>query len=404
MQKKIFHIASEKDILRARVTDTYFERTVKILKEKKIDKKVVVEIRTTHLPNGWKWAVLAGLEECLKMLSALKIKITVEGLEEGTIFESSQPVLSIKGRYLDFCMHETAILGLLCQASGVATASARCKKAAGERTVLSFGARRMHPAISAMVERNAYIGGCDGASVVMSQDFTGELPKGTMPHSLIILMSDTIEAAKAFNEIMPRSVKTVALIDTFNDEKIEAVRVAQALGKKLFAIRIDTPRNRRGDFLSQLQEVRWELDLRGFKDVKIFVSGGIGEDDILKLNSVVDAYGVGTFISNAPTIDFAFDIVEVEGFPIAKRGKESGQKRLLRCAKCFHSKVIFANDKWTQKCLLCGGTLKNITKTFIRNGEFKAKLKSAREIRKHVLRQLALVDLNGGIKERKGEV
>ncbi len=392
MQKKLFHVANERDILKGRVTDTYFQRTVKILKEKKIDKEVVAEIRTTHLPGQWKWAVLAGLEECLKMLRALEIKITVEGLREGTIFESSQPVLAIKGRYLDFCVHETAILGLLCQASGIATAAARCKKAAGQRAVLSFGARRMHPAISVMVERNAYIGGCDSASVAMSKDFIGQTPKGTMPHSLIILMGDTVCAARAFNEIMSGNIKTVALIDTFNDEKIEAVRVARALGKKLFAVRIDTPRNRRGDFLSQLQEVRWELDLRGFKDVKIFVSGGIEESDILRLNSVADAYGVGTYISNAPTIDFSFDIVEIDGFPIAKRGKESGAKKVLRCVKCLYSKAVPVSDKLTQKCP-CGGTLKNITRTFIRNGKFIANLKSATEIRKYVLKQLPLVGL-----------
>src|SRR3712207_8229007 len=47
--------------------------------------------------------------------------------------------------YGAFAEHETAILGFLCQASGVATGAARCRLAAGERPVVSFGARRMHP-------------------------------------------------------------------------------------------------------------------------------------------------------------------------------------------------------------------------------------------------------------------
>ena len=36
------------------------------------------------------------------------------------------------------------------------------KHAAGNRQVLSFGARRMHPALSTLVDRNAFIGGADG--------------------------------------------------------------------------------------------------------------------------------------------------------------------------------------------------------------------------------------------------
>ena len=74
-------------------------------------------------------------------------------------------MIVIEGVYLDWAQYETALLGLLCQASGIATKAARCKKAAGERQVISFGARRMHPAIAPMIERNAFIGGCDGVAV-----------------------------------------------------------------------------------------------------------------------------------------------------------------------------------------------------------------------------------------------
>jgi len=55
----------------------------------------------------------------------------------------------------------------------------------------------------------------------------------------------------------------------------------------------------------------------------------------LKLNPLVDAYGVGTSITNARVIDFAMDIIEIDGKPLAKRGKMSGSKSVLRCAKCF---------------------------------------------------------------------
>ncbi|MBV9453815.1 MAG: nicotinate phosphoribosyltransferase, partial [Rubrobacter sp.] len=103
--------------------------------------------------------------------------------------------------------------------------------------------------------------------------------------------------------------------------------------------RLDTPSDRRGDFKSLMREVRWELDRAGFSHVKIFASGGIDTADILELNPLCDAYGVGGAIAAAPMIDFSLDIVEVDGEPRAKRGKWSGRKRLLELNDGSH-KII----------------------------------------------------------------
>jgi len=59
---------------------------------------------------------------------------------------------------------------------------------------------------------------------------------------------------------------------------------------------------------------------------KIYVSGGLDEKRILTLNPVVDAYGVGTSITNARVIDFAMDIIEIDGKPLAKRERCQGRK------------------------------------------------------------------------------
>jgi len=64
------------------------------------------------------------------------------------------------------------------------------------------------------------------------------------------------------------------------------------------------------------------------------------EKRILTLNPVVDAYGVGTSITNARVIDFAMDIIEIDGKPLAKRGKMSGAKTVFRCSKCFQDKMV----------------------------------------------------------------
>jgi len=287
---------------------------------------------------------------------------------------------------------------LLCQASGVATKAARCKKAAGDRRVISFGARRIHPVIAPMVERNAFIGGCDGVSVVKNAELIGEEPSGTMPHALILIMGDTVEATKAFDEVIHPKVKRVSLIDTFNDEKIEAIRVAEALGKKLFGIRLDTPSSRRGDFQKIIEEIRWELNLRGFEQVQIYVSGGLDEKRILTLNPVVDAYGVGTSITNARVIDFAMDIIEMNGKPLAKRGKMSGSKSVFRCSRCFQDQLVPLKPGHGQstsvsgKCS-CGGRFKELLIPFVQNKKILWDLPKPQAIRKYVLDQLPHFDL-----------
>src|SRR3712207_8610010 len=96
----------------------------------------------------------------------------VRAVPEGTICRPHEPVLTLTGPYGAFAEHETALLGLLCQASGIATGAARCRIAAEDRPVISFGARRMHPAIVPMIERSAFLGGCDR---VRSEEHTSEL-------------------------------------------------------------------------------------------------------------------------------------------------------------------------------------------------------------------------------------
>ncbi|HMC36775.1 MAG TPA: nicotinate phosphoribosyltransferase, partial [Actinomycetota bacterium] len=139
-----FNVASPDDIRNGRVTDVYFLRGEEVLKHEGADPRVVAEIRTTALPRDWRWGVLAGLDEALSLLDGHSLD--VESLPEGSIFYVEEPVMVVSGRYLDFGVLETALLGLLCQASGIATMAARCRLAARDRPVFSFGARRMHPA------------------------------------------------------------------------------------------------------------------------------------------------------------------------------------------------------------------------------------------------------------------
>ena len=312
-----FNVASPDEIRAGRVTDVYFERSKRVLEAERSDARVVAEIRAGSMPRSWPWAVLAGLDEAISLLDGHDLEVTA--IREGSVFYKEEPVLSVEGRYLHFGVLETALLGVLCQASGVATAAARVKVAASGRPVYSFGARRMHPAIAPMIERAAYLGGFDGVAAVKSGELLGIEPVGTMAHALILILGEE-RAWSGFDRTIEEDVPRVALVDTYQDEKFGAVAAARLLGPKLSAVRLDTPSSRRGDFVAICREVRWELDSAGYPDVRIFLSGGIDETTIPELNRYADAYGVGTAVSNAPVIDFSLDIVEVDGQPRAKRG------------------------------------------------------------------------------------
>src|SRR5947207_6500240 len=387
--KRRFHTAAESDIKSGDVSDVYFERTVEILRHRHDRKRVKAEIYLNSLPDDWQWGILAGIEEVATLMEG--VPVDVQAMDEGTIFNPYQPVIVIDGVYVEWAKYETALLGLLCQASGISTKAARCKMAAGERQVISFGARRMHPALAPMIERNAFIGGCDGVAVTKSAELIDADPMGTIPHALVLMVGDTVEALKAFHEVIEPKVRRVALIDTLQDEKFEAIRVAEALGKELFAVRLDTPSSRRGDFYQILSEVRWELDIRGFEHVKILASGGIDEYEILKLNPLVDGYGVGTSIANAPVLSFALDIMEIEGRPMAKRGKRSGAKQVWRMPGTAKNVVLSAAKPAPVGA--AGRPAEALLKPLIARGKIVRDLPPPRTLREYVLEQMSRIDL-----------
>ncbi len=380
--------ASEDEIKNGKVTDVYFKRAIEIIENKQIDKKVKAEVCVKGLPAGYDWAVLCGLEEVFEILK--NRDVNVRALPEGTIFKENDPVLEIEGKYSEFALLETAILGFLSQESGVATKAARIRKIAKDKPVLSFGARRMHPAVAPAIERAAYIGGCDGFSTVIAGEVLGIEPSGTMPHSLVLLVGDTLKAAEYFNEVINPDVSRIVLIDTFGDEKFEAVRIAEQLGKKLSGVRLDTPSSRRGNMKKILQELRWELDLRGFNYVKLFVSGGLDEESVKDIVDIADGFGVGTSISSATTIDFSMDIVEIDSKPVAKKGKISGSKSLLRCEKCFASEVV--PFSLSPKECECGHTMEDILEYVIKGGRLLKDKCYIHDIRNRCLKELRYVD------------
>lgn len=341
-----------------------------------------MEVRTKSVP-GKGPGVLTGLDEVVQLLEGTDN--SVWSIPEGSVFLPYEPVMMIEGQYRNFSPLETPLLGLLCQASGISTKARVVTESAADNPVFHFGSRRMHPAIAPMIGRSAYIGGCDGVAVTKTARQLGLEPVGTIPHALILILEDSTTATGMFEKLFGEEVDTVALVDTFGDEKFEALENADLI-EGLNAVRLDTPSSRRGNMLEIAREVRWELDLHGFTDVDIFISGGLDEDSIPDLNEVADAFGVGTAISNAPVVDFSLDIVEIEGEPVSKRGKKSGAKQLFVCNSC-HNRLVRSFGETERKCPECGGEAEPVMEQVVENGDLVKDYPEPGQIRNYSISQ-----------------
>ena len=388
-KKPRLYVANIDEIISGKTTDVYFERTRYILEKKGLCSiKVRAEFHTYSLPKKYEWAVFAGLEEALKILEGRNVD--VYSIPEGTLFKPVEPLMLIEGPYCEFAELETALLGVLRHETSIATKAARIKLLAWDKQVIFFGLRALHPAISPMADRAAYIGGLDGVAGSLSSKYLGIEPKGTMPHALIIIVGDPVEAWKLFDETLPEEIPRIALVDTFYDERLESLLAAETLGEKLVAVRLDTPSSRRGSMKKIAEEVRWTLDLHGFNRVKIFISGGIDEESIIELKDVADGFGVGTSIAFPPSIDISMDIVEVERegkwIPTTKRGKWQGMKQLYRCSP-LNDIITRWGVKPQHKCR-DGSEPKPLLDKVMEKGVITKELPSIDEIRSYVLSQL----------------
>jgi nicotinate phosphoribosyltransferase len=313
--------------------DVYFVRTQTVLEKEGLNPTVTMEIFPSR--DG----IICGMKEVLDLLGTVLLPTAeVWALDEGESMQAKEIVLRITASYQSFGLYETAILGILAHESGWATAARECVEAAEGIPIISFGARHVHPDVSARMEYAAVVGGCVGCATPAGARLAGLSPSGTIPHAMILVFGDTVEATLAFDRYMPPQVNRIALVDTFKDEAEESLRVAAALGERLWGVRLDTPAERGRVTPDLVKEVRARLDQAGCQHVKIVVSGGIDPPRIRlfrERGAPIDAFGIGSAISGAPPIDFTGDLKAIEGKPIAKRGRIPGitpNPRLKRVA------------------------------------------------------------------------
>ena len=329
-----FDIVPPEAIRAGDATDAYFDRTVEALEEAGRNPAVVAEVTASQFPSG-DWSLFAGLADAAHLLEGCDVD--VDALREGRLFDGG-PVMRISGRYLAFCRLETALLGFLSHATGMATAALETRRVAPDSTVLSFGSRHVHPSIAAMLERSALLAGLDGISNVAAGDVIGEEAGGTMPHALVISFGRSNQEAawQAFDEAVDEDVPRIVLCDTYSDEVEESLRAVEAVDD-LDGVRLDTTGSRRGAFGHILREVRWKLDQRGHDDIDIFASGGMDPATMRETRDIVDGFGVGSHISDADPVEFSLDIVEVEGERAVKRGKLGERKQVYRTPEGDHT-------------------------------------------------------------------
>jgi nicotinate phosphoribosyltransferase len=310
-------------VLSGDTADVYFVRTVDILRNEGLNPVATMEVFPSRA------GIVCGIEEVKALLAEALPEDNREvwALAEGETMAAKEVVLRITAPYQSYGVYETAIVGILAHCSGWATAARECVAVAGGIPLISFGARHVHPSVAGVMDYSAIVGGCVGCSSIVGAKLAGVEPAGTMPHALIIVVGDTVEATILFDKHMPPEVPRVSLVDTFKDEAEESLRVAEALREKLQSVRLDTPGERGRVTTDLVKEVRARLDLAGFRHVGIFVSGGLDPERItyfLESGAPVDGFGVGSYISGAKPIDFTADLHEIEGKPIAKRGRIPG--------------------------------------------------------------------------------
>ena len=323
-------------------SDKYFTRTKDILKRSRLHPRVTMQVFCrSH-------AVLCGVGEVLAVLRACSDRpkeLRVRTLYDGAHVKPWESVMHISGDYSSFAHLETIYLGILSRRTSVATAVRNVVDQAGGKEVLFFSSRFDHFSNQPGDGYAALTGGASSVSTDANGAWCGQKGVGTVPHGLIAASGgDTVKALLAFDQRTPKSVKRIALVDFDNDCVDTSLRVARALGRKLWGVRLDTAgdlwdrsikhrtlRNR-GVSIELVRNVRRALDRGGFRWVKIMISGGFTAERLaeFKRSKVpFDAVGVGAAFFRE-RVEFTADIVQVNGLPCAKVGRKFRPNRRLK--------------------------------------------------------------------------
>lgn len=303
--------------------------------------RAIFDLFVRKLPPSRSYLIVAGLEQALDYLSALRFtgdqieylrkhpafkhvsreffeylsefsfRGDVWAMPEGTAAFEMEPLLRISAPIIEAQIVETFLLSTINFQTMIASKAARMVTAAGERGVVEFGTRRAHGAEAGlMAARAAFIGGCAGTSNVEAGHLFGIPTFGTLAHSFVMSFEREADAFRAFLNVFRESA--TVLIDTYNT--IAAVkRLARDFGPSIPAVRLDS-----GDLCNLSKQVRRILDDAGMNDTKIFASGDLNEykiADLISRGAEIDSFGVGTELAtsyDAPALSGVYKLAGIE--------------------------------------------------------------------------------------------
>ncbi|HEV3377822.1 MAG TPA: hypothetical protein VG126_11155 [Thermoleophilaceae bacterium] len=316
-------------------SDAYFNFTRQLLKEQGLHPRVTMQVFQKHR------SLLGGVDEAvavLKLCSDDWDALEVCALHEGDPIAPFETVMTIEGDYSLFAHLETVYLGCMARRSLIMRNVREVVDAANGKPILFFPARHDHWLVQTGDGWAAHVAGAIGVSTEAQASWWGGVGVGTVPHGLIAAYGgDTVEAARSFADRFAEEMNVTVLVDFENDSVRTALEVADALGDRLWGVRLDTSErmvdralwHEMGDFKPTgvnpvlVQRVREALDEAGHRHVRIVVSGGFDAAKIREfeaLGAPVDSYGVGSSLVRGEN-DFTADVVRVRGRDCAKAGR-----------------------------------------------------------------------------------
>ncbi|EIE41934.1 nicotinate phosphoribosyltransferase [Mycoplasmopsis canis UFG1] len=312
---------------------SYFKKTQTILSNELPNNKIIMQFFQRQ-DNS----LLAGMGEVLSLLEEVTdtSKYIIRYLPDGSKINNLDIVLELEGNYQDFGIWEGMIDGILARSTSIATNAYKCKVAAGDKEVIFMGDRADHYINQEVDGKAVSIGGISLVSTLaqMQKSENNDNVFGSMPHVLIQgFGGDVVAATKAYHKNFPNN-KLIALVDYHNNVIRESLKIWEALGDKVWGVRIDTSKNmvdhmfdgeepQYGVNPEQIFRLRRALDNAGAVNYKIVVSSGFDEKKIKLFQDLevpVDYYGVGQSIFKLNN-SFSADATILNGKPEAKEGR-----------------------------------------------------------------------------------
>jgi nicotinate phosphoribosyltransferase len=327
------------DFYELTMTNGYFQKGLQ-------DKRAVFEMFYRNNPDQSGFVIIAGLAQVIEYIQGLtfseeaiaylktknifskkfleflktyRFTGDIYAVPEGTIVYPNTPIVTVEANLIDAQLIETMLLLTINHQSLIATKTNRIVRAAKDRTIMEFGARRAHGYDAAIYgARAAYIGGAHASATTLAEPMFGVPAVGTMAHSWVQYFENEYKAFKAYAEIYPD--QCALLVDTYDVLKSgvpNAIRIAKEVlepqQKRLKSVRLDS-----GDLAYLSKATRKMLDANDMQDCQIIVSNSVDEYLIRSLDeqgAKIDVYGVGERLitsSSSPVFGGVYKIVAMQ--------------------------------------------------------------------------------------------